>query len=356
MRPKPLLLRPDNLTPPSRTPWGGRRIVDEYKRGLPLPGSLSAGDPTGESWEVSVEPDFPSRLEGSDEPLSDVLARDLEAWVGPEAAARGGCPLLVKLLDAADDLSVQIHPDDHHPGLAAGESGKPESWYVLSVTPGAGLYLGLRSGVDENGLRTAIEAGEDVSQLLFFTEVAPGDFFVIEAGTAHAVGRGVTLVEPQRVLPGKRGITYRYWDWNRRYDPAGRPDAHGAPRTLHLAQALAVTRWDAPREQALLDRIRLRAGPPDPSAPARSDPLCGARGPVTSDALEVARLHGDGPLQLNPKPRLRALTVVAGAVHLRGEGFDLRVGRGRSAALPASLGPVTAHLEQAHAVICSASG
>jgi mannose-6-phosphate isomerase class I len=351
----PLLLRPDNFTPPSRTPWGGTRIRDRYKRWLPLPPPPGATAVVGESWEISVEPDFPSRLERTGEPLAEVLGRDLEASVGPEAAAVGGCPLLVKLLDAAENLSVQIHPDDDFAGLDVAESGKPESWYILSAEAGAGLYLGLRDGVTEHALRHAIEADEDVSRLLFFTEVRAGDFFVIEAGTPHAVGRGLTLVEPQRVLPGRRGVTYRYWDWNRRYDGSGRPDPAGAPRTLHLSQALAVTRWDAPRGQELLDRVRYRAGDPDPSAPARREPLGGEGGPIASDALQVARLVGTGPLRLQPEPRLRGLTVVHGSVRLRGDGFTVDVGCGRSAALPAHLGPTTADLEGAHAILCSAS-
>ncbi|MFW5920995.1 MAG: class I mannose-6-phosphate isomerase, partial [Polyangiales bacterium] len=272
---RPLLLRADNFTPPTRTPWGGTRILSRYKADAPLDPDRAAYPVVGESWEISVEPDFPSRIDGTGELLSDVV---------------GSTALLVKLLDAAEPLSVQIHPSDDYEALAQDESGKPESWYVLEAEPGAGLYLGLREGVDRERMREALESEADVSELLGFVPVATGDFFVIDAGTAHAIGPGITLVEPQRVLPGRRGLTYRYWDWNRHYDETGRPDDHGKPRTLHVREALDVTAWDAPREDALLERIRLRAGAPDTGGAPRREPLGGPEGPVRFDPLRVERL------------------------------------------------------------------
>ena len=336
---RPVLLRPDNFTPPSRTPWGGTRILERYKDGLAIEGERVVG----ESWELSVEPDFPGRVDGpaSGKPAIDgqlleaLIASDPSGWLGAEAAA-GGCPLLVKLLDARTPLSVQIHPTDDDPTLAPDESGKPESWLVVEADDGAGLYLGLREGVDEGAMREAIESGADVSALLLFVPVAAGDFFVIDAGTPHAVGGGLTLVEPQRVLPGRRGLTYRYWDWNRTYDHSGRPDPEGSPRDLHVDDALRVTRWERPRGEALLPHVRVRAGVPDPaSAPARV-PLAGP-GALPSAALEVSALGGTGPLRLPASPGFQGLTVLRGAVTVDG----LRVACGRTIALPA---------EQAHAV------
>ncbi len=289
MTDRPLLLRPDNFTPTARTPWGGTRIVSKYKRDVL--GSAPPGDVVvGESWELSVEPDFPSRVEPDGTLLADAL---------------GGATtsLLVKLLDAAEDLSVQIHPGDEYDGLGPSESGKPESWYVLDANPGAGIYFGLRDGATEERMEHACRGagGEDVRSLLFFVPVAPGDFFVVAAGTPHAVGAGLTLVEPQRVSPGKRGVTYRYWDWGRRYGPGGERNPAGAPRALHLEEALAVTAWSAPREEALLRGTRHRAGVPDRHAPARREALSGAGGPVSSPALEVSRLIGTGTLESRPR-------------------------------------------------------
>lgn len=335
-RNRPLRLRPDNFTPPARTPWGGRRIVERYKAGR-----VGHDEPVGESWELGVEPDFPTRLEDG-RTLAEVIAEDPEGMVGDEGSSTA---LLVKLLDAAEPLSVQIHPADDDPALAPGESGKPESWYVLDADPGAGLYLGLADDADPDSMRRAIESGADVSALLRFVPVAPGDFFVIEAGTPHAIGAGLTLVEPQRVMPGRRGLTYRYWDWNRRYDASGKADPNGDPRALHVDRALAVTAWERCRGDAWLDSIQVRAG--TPGSEAAFEELTAN---VDFPWLGVARLTGSGGLALPSLARLRALTVLGGEVEVVGEGFAERFGVGETAALPAAL-EARLRLTDAHALL-----
>jgi mannose-6-phosphate isomerase class I len=338
------LLQVDNFTPTSRTPWGGTRICAELKRDLIAP---PRGLVVGESWEFSVEPDFPSHVYGTEATLAEWIASDPSAILGREADGRGGTALLVKLLDAADELSVQIHPSDSDPLLGAGESGKPECWYAVAADPGAGVYLGLAEGVSREALGDALRSGADVSRMLRFVPVEVGDFLLIEAGTAHAIGRGLTLVEPQRVLPGCRGLTYRYWDWNRRYDASGRADPAGRPRALHVDEALAVTRWDAPRGAALLATCRVRGGRPDLSGAAEFSALCGRDGGLPSEHLQVARIHGTGELDLPDWGALRAITVVDGAVTIDG----VTVSRGQSAAVAASGGVRRASLRGAHAII-----
>ena len=340
----PLLLQADNFTPPQRTPWGGTRIASVFKPFL----GIAAGTIVGESWEISVEPDFPSRLADSDSLLSKSIAAAPEDWLGRDASV-GSVALLVKLLDAASPLSVQIHPADNDPGLAPDESGKPESWYILDREPGAGLYLGLREGVTEASMRSAIQEGQDVSQLLYFVPVEPGDCFFIAAGTAHAIGPGITLVEPQRVIPGRRGLTYRYWDWNRRYDEEGRPNSTGKERPLHLEEALRVTRWDAPREERLLEKIRHRAG--RPAQEPRLEPLIGPSAPTSSNLLQVTRISGTGSLVLPTAEHFRGLTVARGSVQAD---TGWRVGSGQSAAIPACLPATELLLDQAEAIVCSA--
>ena len=342
---KPLLLRPDNFTPPERTPWGGRKIVRELKRELVLDASAIVG----EAWELSVEPDFPSRtMEGS--ALDQIIRADASAWLGREAW-RGSTGLLVKLLDAADDLSVQIHPGDSDPELEADQSGKPEAWYILDAEPDSGLYLGFRAGVGPEDVRLAIENERNVSDLMYFVPVSEGDTFLIEPGTAHSVGRGVMLLEPQRVLPGKRGITYRYWDWNRKYDRAGARSERGLPRTLHLDRALAVTDWTGSREDALLDRIRHRAGRTDPASDATMQTLISNAGPLRSSVFHATRLCGTGVLELAATDALRALVVLAGRVRIEAEGDVVEVRQGQTAALPACLGHALATLEATHGVL-----
>jgi mannose-6-phosphate isomerase len=342
---RPLLLRPDNFTPPARTPWGGRRIVDRLKAGA----GLQVEGPVGEAWELSVEPDFPSRL--AEGPLLEEVLRWDRTLLGEEADL-GSTALLVKIVDAKDDLSVQIHPRDDDAALGTDESGKPEAWYIIEAEPGSGLYLGFKEGVSRVDVEAALDEGRAVDALMHFVEVFPGDVFAIEPGTAHAIGKGVLLLEPQRVAPGKRSITYRYWDWNRRYDAKGQPDPNGKPRALHRKRALDVTNWDGPREQRLIDRIRYRAGPASSSGAASLEVLASRGGPLRSGVFSLQRLTGSGSLELHTDDHLRALTVLAGTLSLRCGRDRVEVCGGQTAALPASLGPLGVELSDAHALLC----
>ena len=342
---RPLVLRPDNFTPPTRTPWGGRRIAEELKRqaGLEIEG------PVGEAWELSVEPDFPSRL--VDGPTLDEVLRADPTLLGAEAPL-GSTALLVKLIDTADDLSVQIHPADGDPHLAADESGKPEAWYIIEAEPGAGLYLGFRGGVSRRDVETAIDNQDPVDTLMSFVPVRPGDVFLVEPGTPHAIGKGVLLLEPQRVSPGKRGITYRYWDWNRKYDAAGRRDDSGQPRELQTESALEVTRWQGPRGDALLNRVRRRAGPARINATARLESLVGGQGPLHSAIFSLQRLTGSGVLEVRGQDRLRSLTVLDGRLMLHDGETVVAVPRGQTVALPACLDRLRVELHSTHAILC----
>lgn len=331
--PSPQLLRPDNFTPPTRTPWGGRNILDHLKRALDL-GPARALPCVGESWEVSVEPSFPSRLLDTGALLRDVIASAPRAWLGQRSAARRGgqTPLLVKLLDAAEPLSVQVHPSDADPALAPDQSGKPEAWYVLDAAPGAGLYLGFRDGVGRADVARCLAAEARLDTLMSFVPVAPGDAFSIEAGVAHAIGAGVTLVEPQLVIPGRRGVTYRYWDWNRRYDERGQPSPAGRPRPLHVERALAATRWDS---------LGCGAAAVETS---RSRPRVLAAGPVTRTMIldwqhfALERWSGTGTLQVPALDALLAAVCVGGRAEVRAAAGALTVQCGQSAVIPACAG------------------
>ena len=341
----PWLLQPDNFTPSRRTPWGGRRIVERLKADLVpgFPGSV------GEAWELSVEPDFPSRL--TDGRSLDEVLRAAPELLGREAAL-GSTALLVKLVDAADDLSLQIHPADDDPGLEPGHSGKPEAWYIIDAEPGAGLYLGFKEGVSRSDVEAAIQKEARLDELMFFVEVSEGDLFKIEPGTAHAIGRGVLLLEPQRVTPGMRGVTYRYWDWNRRYSDEGALDPSGRPRSLHLGRALDVTDWEGPREDDLVDRIRYPSRTAASGDLASLEMLASPSGPLHSDRFILRRLAGSGTLEVPAEDRLRSLTVFEGTVRILDEEGSTEIPRGQTAALPATLGPVRVELERAHAVLC----
>ena len=339
-------MQPDNFTPPSRTPWGGRAIVDDLKNELELSAAVSAFAVVGESWEVSVEPNFPSlvtNVEG--QPLlADLIAAEPSATLGQEVAdAFGGCPLLVKFLNSSQPLSVQVHPDDRFVGLEPHQSGKPESWVIISADSGAGIYLGLREGVSREVFEGAIRQGDDLSVYLNFVPVRSGDCFEIEAGTVHSIGPGITLVEPQIVLPGREGVTYRVWDWNRRYDESGQPHPTGQGRRLDVDKSMAVIRFDGPRGDAFVASARRKATTVTQSARARHERL------IDNRNLVVDRLVGTGYVLIETQ-QLVAITVVEGSITPLNRPVHESFRRGESFVIPASAAPVELNLERCTAV------
>ncbi len=373
----PLRLCADNFTPPARTPWGGTRILSHYKAGL----GLAASGVVGEAWEISVEPSFPSRARDG-RLLAHAIAEAPVAWLGERAVRRYGraTPLLVKLLDAAEPLSVQVHPADGDPALAADESGKPEAWIVLDAEPGAGLYLGCRDGVGAREVRACLAAKGPLDELMGFVPVAPGDAFVIEAGTPHAIGRGVTLLEPQLVRPGRRGLTYRFWDWNRRYDAHGRLDPSGAPRELHVERSLAVATFSGGDAARFVAACRATAGEWTPRTMAGAGAAADAGVAAAADAgvaaevgaavdaggmqrrvaiawrwLEVEEWRGTGALTLDCNDAMTAVVCVGGALTVDTELGSLVLACGESGVIPAAARTRAVRGTAAHAFAIEAS-
>jgi mannose-6-phosphate isomerase len=181
-------------------PWGGNFLSKFYQ---------TEKQNIGEAWLLSTLPDGESKV--GDQRLSEYLGRDLS--------------FLIKIIDAKDPLSIQVHPNDDWAKKLENSRGKTECWLILGSTPGAGLYLGLKPGVTEDEFRSAILKNESVESLMEFFPATVGDFISVPAGTIHAIGGGVTLMEVQQ----SSGITYRLWDW-------GRPG-----RELHIDKGLKVS-------------------------------------------------------------------------------------------------------------------
>ncbi|MFH1653101.1 MAG: hypothetical protein ABIE74_03505 [Pseudomonadota bacterium] len=139
------------------------------------------------------------------------------------------------------NLSVQVHPPK---GYATDKPSKTEAWYVVDAEPGAGIYLGLKDGVTKEAFEAAARRGEDVTRFLNFVEAKPGEIFYIPAGTIHAIGAGLLLVEPQETSE----TTFRVYDY-------GRKDKDGNPRELHVDDSIATIDWDAPRGDALVQSL-----------------------------------------------------------------------------------------------------
>lgn len=207
----------------SQTPWGGSELSRLYHKDVPDPH-------TGESLEMSVIPS----LESTDEKgtkLSELIERYGTDFVG--TAVQGDFPLLLKLIDARERLSVQVHPDDAYASSNENKLGKTEAWVILACKPDASIVYGLKEGTDPETLKSACESGFGIEELLNFAPVHVGDVFYIPAGMIHAIGDGIVLYEIQQ----SSDVTYRFYDWNR-------TDAAGNKRTLHLRQALDVARYD----------------------------------------------------------------------------------------------------------------
>ncbi len=337
------LIRPGNFTPPTRTPWGGHRIVGTYKAALFPHGDQQR---VGESWEISVEPSFPSVLDNG-EPLARAIAEDPIAWLGPAIAERFDrqSPILVKLIDAAATLSVQVHPPEDHALLTPGESGKTEAWIILDADHGAQIYLGFVSGTTRREVEARLADGSPIENLMNAVPVRPGDTFFIRPGTIHALGAGVALLEPQLVLPGKRAVTYRFYDFNRRYDAHGEPDPNGQPRPLHIREAAAVTNWETQGE-AFVESCRRRPAVVGQGALQRTRLL--------EDTFFVEEWRGSGHGHVPAVPAMLGALCLSGSAELHAGGATLSLAAGRTAVIPAAAVPhTTARLDHARVMFCA---
>jgi mannose-6-phosphate isomerase len=210
--------------------WGGRTLETRYGKALP------EGPPIGEAWEVVDREEAQSVVVGgrfAGRTLHALWTEDRERLFGARAAGLGErFPILIKLLDAVETLSVQVHPPTH---LADGLGGEPknELWYLTATAPGAHLFVGLRGGVTREAFSAALEAGDDVSAMLHRVDVQPGDAIFIPSGRVHAIGAGCLIMEIQQ----NSDTTYRVFDFNR-------PGLDGEPRELHVEQSMASIDWD----------------------------------------------------------------------------------------------------------------
>ena len=205
--------------------WGGNRLLHEFHRRL-NPGIYA------EAWEIADHPDGRTRIiNGPDagSTLTQAIARR-----GPDLLGVGrtdsSFPLLVKIIDARETLSVQVHPDDASAARFGGEP-KSEMWYVLSATPDAHIYSGFKPGVSPEDFEKARAAGAIPSLLQRFP-ARPGMIFNTPGGRVHAIGAGCLLLEVQQ----DSNTTFRLFDWDR-------PDKDGKPRPLHVEQALRAVNW-----------------------------------------------------------------------------------------------------------------
>jgi mannose-6-phosphate isomerase class I len=200
----------------------------------------------------------------------------------------------------AKNLSVQVHPTSDYKDLKEGEHSKTEAWIIVDAEKGAGIYLGLKEGVTKGEFEKTLEAGGDVTEYLNFVPVNAGDVFFIPAGTIHAIGAGVMLVEPQETSE----TTYRVYDY-------GRTDDKGRQRKLDVKKAIAVTRWDGLRGGDLVAALRRvpKTQAIDLAAGAVVENL------VSEELFRTRRLtFGEGVVHEAKSEGIRGYTVLQGSV------------------------------------------
>ena len=212
--------------------WGGTRLRDEFGKDCDF-------ERVAESWELSCHPSGLAVIANSINKgmtLKTYLEQDWATRVGEGAARFSSFPVLIKLIDACQDLSVQVHPDDRYAfEHENGENGKTECWYVIDCEEGATLAYGFNRALTKEEFRAHILDGT----LMDYVQIIPvhkGDVFFIEAGTLHAIGAGILIAEIQQ----NSNVTYRVYD----YERVGKD---GKQRELHINKAVDVTKtWPAP--------------------------------------------------------------------------------------------------------------
>lgn len=292
-----------------QTLWGGNRI-------LPYKGMPSSTIPIGECWELSGLPGSESVVaegEFAGQTLPELIDRFGASLVGRENYARFGreFPLLVKLIDAREALSIQVHPDDALARRRGCRHGKSEMWYILEAQPDTSLLTGFSRAVTPGEFRRRAADGT-LAELLTRRTIAPGDVFYLPAGQVHSIGRGALLVEIQQASD----LSYRIYDFDR-------VDASGHPRALHLEQACEAIDF-RPSDGGGIPYERLADREiPLLSTPQFSASLCEATRPLRCDWSE--------------EDSFAALVVAAGEGTLRdNEGHELPLAPGQTLLIPAS--------------------
>lgn len=292
--------------------WGGNKIC-EYK-GIEQP------EPNiGESWEISAVPGHESVVcEGKYEgqTLTDLITRFGADLLGTSVYERydGAFPLLIKLIDACDNLSVQVHPDDELARRRHGSLGKTEMWYIVDSDPGAKIFAGLNREISPQEYVDLVKA--DLFQtVLAEHDSTPGDLFFLPAGRVHAIGAGNLLAEIQE----SSDITYRIYDYGRR-------DALGNTRELHTELAK--------------DAIDYKVYP-DYKSPRLSDDDKDSI-LVDCDHFHTRRLLLDGSVSLRLSPEsFTVVMCIAGDAVISHDGGETRLAKGQTVLIPAALTEVT---------------
>ena len=291
--------------------WGGENLKKLYNKDIP-------GYPTAESWEVGCHPNGMSLVANGEYKgmtVADVIKKEGSKILGDNISVDEKFPLLLKVLDAEGNLSVQVHPEDEYANIHEnGEKGKTEMWYVLSAKEGASLVYGFKEGVTKEIYEKSIADGT-LENILNYVDVKAGDVFFIPAGTVHAIGAGIIIAEMQQ----NSDTTYRVYDYNR-------VGADGKKRELHIEKALDVSDISCVtgKEKAPGLTVEIEGG---------TDTYYVACKYFAFDELNIK-----SSVKINTNNRMHILFVSKGEGEIKYNGGTESINAGQSLVIPADLG------------------
>ncbi len=289
--------------------WGGRRLIDEY-------GFETDKEKAAEAWMLSCHKDGNSIVRNG-ELAGLTLQQAVETWgqvsLGKKCADFTYFPILIKLIDAKDRLSVQVHPNDEYALANEGEYGKTEMWYVVDCDEDAKLIYGFNQDITRGEFLERIN-NNNLSPVCNYVPVKKGDVFFIEAGTMHAIGKGILIAEVQQ----NSNTTYRVSDY-------GRLGADGKPRELHIKQAIEVTKTQKPtKPYGAVGDVTLY-------------PFGTVRELASCEYFTTELIRLDGNVGIYDNDSFISLLVLDGSATLSYTGGMMRLKKGDSVFVPAGL-------------------
>lgn len=297
--------------------WGGRNLERLYGKKLPV------GVPIGESWEISDRPGDVSAIANgpfAGKDLHWLVEHHREGLLGAADLQGNRFPLLIKLLDAREKLSLQVHPPAHSAAERGGEP-KTEMWYIADAAPGAELYVGLRRGVNKSAFEQKVHDGT-VADCFHRVPVKPGDAMFLPSGRVHAIGAGLVIFEIQQ----NSDTTYRVFDWNR-------VGLDGKPRALHVAESLASIDFND-FEPALVRSTFSGDGP------IKRRPL------VDGPLFTVEKIQANAAATRPLKPRqMQIVACLSGTLRVTDDGEAVSLSPGGFCLVPACLDCVKVSVE-----------
>lgn len=287
--------------------WGGDSLKTDFHFDIP-------SDQTGEAWVISGHQNGPSIVQSPEEFKGQTFQqvfRENPALFGLKEAKE--FPLLVKILDAQSDLSVQVHPDDDYARIHENDLGKTECWYILSAQPGAKIVYGHHAQSAQE-FRQMVNQGQ-WDDLLRYKEVKAGDFFDVPHGTIHAIGGGITILETQQ----SSDTTYRVYDYNRR-------DDQGQTRDLHIEDSIAVSQ--IPHHDP---ELKIRTQKKGQSTISHF---------LTNDYFSVYKWDVKDRLTMETPSDYTLMTVISGSGSIQVGGQDYLLNKGSALVLPKAINAV----------------